>query len=104
MASKRDKTGVTVGDELANLERMFAHKSGLRLRAAAERVHRRASAAALWSYLESTNGGSHYALHQTVFAKRERRSERWWTLYFKKYVFNGWKSQGTSIQRMGIID
>jgi hypothetical protein len=100
-----DREGnATIGDELANLERMFPVKSGLRIRARGEALHRSARAATLYAYLESEDDGKHYAIQQTVFVKKERKTAVWWSKYFAGRVFKGWKRGGTSVQRDGIMD
>lgn len=108
MAKDRDSVGPSVRDELENLQRVYPGKSGLRLRAAGERTKRKASAATLYTYLESKSGagGSHYAIHETLFGsdRHTKRSNVWWARFFQSRVFQGWKSSGTSVQREGIID
>jgi hypothetical protein len=102
MASAR---GVTIGDELENLRRMFPNKNGLRLRSVRESARRSARGATLWVYLESGGrGGKHYALHETVFARRVAQGAAAWNKYFASRVFKGWKPNGTSGQREGVLE
>jgi hypothetical protein len=107
MARDRKQAEPTVGDELERLERMFPNKSGMRLRAAGERANRSARAATLWTYLESDSraNGRHYAVHETVFAKRESKSAAWWSRYFATKVLKGTgKNEGTTSQRLGVLE
>lgn len=94
--------GITVGEELANLERMFPRKSGNRLLSAKEQLRRKAKSATLWLYVQS---GQEFALHESLFAKLEERSSSWWADFFSSKVFKGTGSgTGTPAERMGIIE
>lgn len=94
--------GVSLGDQLDTLEKMFPNKSGNRLRASGEKTNRSARGATLWLYLES-NG--EFELHETVFAKRERKSSTWWSRYFASKVFIGsGKNTDRPVVRLGVID
>lgn len=94
--------GITLREELANLQRMFPHKSGNRLRAARESVRRNASAATLWCYLRSSDNT--YALHESVFGKVSH-SVQWWAQFFSTRVFRGTGlGTGHPAERMGILN
>lgn len=94
--------GVSNGDKLDILQKMFPNKSGMRLRASSEKSNRSARAATLWLYIES-NG--QFELHETVFAKRERKSSVWWSRYFASKVFKGTGSnKDRPVVRMGVVD
>lgn len=98
----KEKQGVSLGDQLDVLEKMFPNKSGMRLRASGEKSNRSARGATLWLYLES-NG--EFELHETVFAKRERKSSVWWSRYFASKVVKGTgKNSDRPVLRMGVVD
>jgi hypothetical protein len=94
--------GLTNGDKLSALQKLFPNKSGLRLRASSEKSNRNARAATLWLYLESRG---EYELHETVFAKHGSQSNAWWTRYFSSKVFRGTgKNTDAPNKRLGVLD
>ena len=94
--------GITVRDELENLRRMFPVKNGLRLRASGEALKRTARSATLWLLVESNR---EYALHETVFAKQEKRSADWWQDFMSEKVLRGTgKGTGSPAERSGIVE
>jgi hypothetical protein len=98
----RKENGMTNGDALLTLQKMFPHKSGIRVRAAGEKVHRLARAATLFIYLESRG---EFEIHETVFGQREAKSDTWWSRYFHSKVFAGTGANKDSpIHRMGVLD
>jgi hypothetical protein len=94
--------GVSNGDKLDVLQKMFPIKNGMRLRTSAEKSNRNARGATLWLYIESSG---QFELHETVFAKREGKNSAWWSRYFASKVFKGsGKNTDRPVIRMGVVD
>jgi hypothetical protein len=101
-ARQPKSVGVSNGDKLDALQKMFPNKNGMRLRTSNEKSNRNAKSATLWLYIES-NG--EFELHETVFAKRDQKSSAWWSRYFASKVFKGTgKNSDRPVVRMGVVD
>lgn len=94
--------GATLGNELEQLRKLYPSKSGLRIRSKGESASRKTKFATLHLLIEA-NGD--YELHDTLFEKRDAKSNSWWSNYFTTRVFAGIGGKSASpAQRLGVLE
>lgn len=99
--SQRDE-GPNLGDELRLLQKLYPHKSGVRIRMRGEAANRKVKYARLHLLIES-NGD--VELHQSGFEKRDAKSSAWWSNYFTTRVFKGIGGKSaTPAKRLGVLE
>lgn len=94
--------GPDLGDELRQLQKIYPHKSGIRIRMRGESASRSVKYARLHLLIEAYG---HYEVHETGFEKRAAKNSAWWSQYFANKVFKGIGGKSESpVRRLGVLE